>query len=222
MKPYYQDSAVTIYHGDCREILPLIELVDFVFTDPPYPKEFDSCWDSLATVNCAMKDGTHLLTFCGHYQLPRVITALSKTLTYRWLCIVENDGSQPILFGWNVKVCFKPVLWFTKGNAKNELLRDNFSIRRGSFAEAKELHGWGQAIATEPFNVLSRAGDTILDPFMGSGTTLRAAKDLGRKAIGIEIEEKYCEIAARRMEQEVLPFNSPAQNVTEVQETLMV
>jgi hypothetical protein len=160
LTPYYQDSAVTIYHGDCREILPQLPKVDLVLTDPPYPKEFLGCWDYLNLVNT--NTNAHLLTLFGHFQLPHVIDTLRKSWNYRWLCIVENNGCQPLMHGWNIKVCFKPIIWMVRGKPETtDYMRDNFCIRRGSFAEAKRLHGWGQAIFMEPFICLS---GLILDP----------------------------------------------------------
>ena len=213
MKPYYEDDSCVIYHGDCREFIGGAPFADLIFTDPPYPREYDAVWDILRDLAVdALPEGKSLVTQLGHYQLPRVLDALNvPPLTYRWACMTENSGNQPIMHGSGVKVCWKPILWFTHGKAeKRPIMRDNFAIRRGSFAAARKVHGWGQAIMLEPLTVLTDEGGTILDPFMGSGTTLRAAKDLGRKAIGIEIEERYCEIAAKRLAQEVLDLGAAA------------
>lgn len=209
MSPYYDDGAATIYHGDALEVSRTLEpgCAQMIFTDPPYPKEFDHVWDDLALIATRLlADGGSLLTLCGHYQVPRVIDALSRRLDYRWLCIVENGGSQPLMHGWNIKVCFKPILWFTKAAPSRmpNLIRDNFAIKRGTFAEAKRVHGWGQAVLYEPIQQLTEPGDVVLDPFCGSGTTLRTAKDLGRKAIGIEVDVAHCATAAERCGQEVL------------------
>lgn len=208
LEPYYADDWVTLYHGDALEVMADLPTgqVDLVFTDPPYPAEFDHVWGDLAVgARRLMRDEANLLTLCGHYQIPRVIEAMRGAgLVYRWMCITENN-MRPIMHGWNIKVCFKPILWFRKqsGNV-DQIIHDNFEAARGSFAKSQRDHHWGQAILYEPIFKLTSAGQIVLDPFAGSGTTLRAAKDLGRKAIGVEMDEKFCEVIAARCAQEVL------------------
>lgn len=214
MNPYYQDDAVVIYHADCREILPHLEPVDLVLTDPPY----------------GMNWNTDSSRFSGGE--PSSIYKRGRGRT-DWGGVVEDDKpfdpapflnfNKAILWGSNHYSSRLPVgttlVWIKR-----------FDGGFGSFLSDAEI-AWmkgGQGVycrrdtslcshtgeryhpTQKPVSLmlwcLEMAGEatTILDPFMGSGTTLRAAKDLGRKAIGIEIEEKYCEIAAKRMSQEVL------------------
>ena len=209
MKPYYSDKWVTIYHGDCREVLPQLDVkVGLVLTDPPYAKDFDYVWDILGDiVPSSMAEGSSMITLCGQYQLPRVINALSKYLEYHWICIIPNH-LQPIMFGWNIKVCQKPALWFTKGKiTPHILMTDNLAIvGKGLWDYGRASHKWGQSeeMALKPIIQLTQDGEIILDPFLGSGTTAYCAKKLNRCSIGIEIEEKYCEIAAKRCCQEVM------------------
>lgn len=213
MRPYFERDDVTIYHGDCREILPGLSAVDLVFTDPPYPNEYDYVWDYLGDLApSTMKDGAHLLTYLGHYQMPRVMNALSRHLRYHWLCIVRNNGAMARMFGRQVECAFKPVLWFTKGAPvwpnRNKCICDELTIEPGKW-EGARLHKWGQGVVQTPILYLTPSGGTVLDPFMGSGTTLLAAKMVGRRAIGIEIDERHCETAARRLSQQVMVFDAP-------------
>jgi len=198
MKPYYQDSAVTIYHGDCREIVPTLGRFDLLLTDPPYGladklqggtwgKKFEGIykdWDAFAP------DLTQIILTCdrsivwggNYFNLPP---------SRRWLV-------------WN-----KPQRGLTMADAEIAWCSFDGNIR--VFDISRNPDGKREHPTQKPVKLIawciSQAGDsaqTILDPFAGSGTTGRAAKDLGRKATLIEREEKYCEIAARRMAQEVL------------------
>lgn len=219
LEPYYKDSAVTIYHGDCREILPDLPKVDLVLTDPPYLLSEmgggGAFGDRSHIVNTkGFTDGgidyaflapyNNWFVFCSLKQLPELLK-------------LAGDHDRMNLLIWAkpnpVPTCCNKYL------PDVEFIVHAFSKGRlfGDFVDKScfHIHPCGNKDTAHPnekplpvIGRLVRLGtednNTILDPFMGSGTTLRAAKDLGRKAIGIEIEEKYCEIAARRMSQEVL------------------
>ena len=218
MKPYYEHAGITIYHGDCREIMPTLRC-DAVVTDPPYGL-------GLGKDNNQARDGSHLakrgyLSYDDTYEafvgeiVPRITQALA--LAKRgvvWTGPHIHEQAKPIAIGgiwcpaatgrtpWGSKN-FLPVLFY--GNPPRAGQHRPTVIRSTALSD-----GWGHSVPKPlewmnwSVELASEIGDTILDPFMGSGTTLRAAKDLGRKCIGIEIEEKYCEIAAKRLQQEVL------------------
>ncbi len=217
MKPYYEDSAVTIYHGDCREILPTLPKVDLVLTDPPYGISLDVCNARFSGGSPASRakrgngvkfanqtpvhgddtdfDPSFLLTL----ECPKIIFGWNNFAHKlpRGACLIwlkRNDEA----FGTFLSDA--ELAWMSKGHGVYcwKDLTNNGIARERTHPTQKPVSLMQWCLSFFPY------AKTIIDPFMGSGTTLRAAKDLGRKSIGIETEEKYCEIAARRMEQEVL------------------
>lgn len=224
MTPYYEEDGITIYHGDCREVLPQFGVVDTVITDPPYgigeaaaknnsrSKSFGSKsfgaknsrqrvipstnygyseWDNQTCeegVNLAISMCRQAVIFGGnYYALP------PSSCWLVWDKLNSGDFADCELAWTNLKkaVRIKRHLW-------NGMLRHDNEPRLG--------HPTQKPLGVMEWAIGFTDGDTVCDPFMGIGTTLVAAKNLGRKAIGIEIEERYCEIAAKRLSQRVLEF----------------
>ena len=205
MKPYYQDEAVTIYHGDCREILPDLPIVDLVLTDPPYGINFNSGWTGSniqGDSDTSLRDWllTQILNIdalifgaAGEAKLPG---AKSVLIWHR-----PGSGMGDLGFPWKPDYELIHVFGtgFRSSYRGSSVIVCNWDTFRGD-----ALHPHQKPVELIGKLILNHPAQTILDPFMGSGTTLRAAKDLNRQAIGIEIEERYCEIAANRMSQMVM------------------
>lgn len=214
MQPYYQEAGITIYHGDCREVLPSLT-ADLVLTDPAYGinadrdrncqkngwRDFGSTgWDKERTppdlVAAAVAAGRHAIVWGGNYFtdcLPPSMGWLSWDKGQKDFSLADFE------LAWTNYWLASRRLTLPRGRVMNERVHPT--------QKPLALMVWCIEWADRSEK---RQIETILDPFMGSGTTLRAAKDLGRQAIGIEIEERYCEIAANRLRQEVLNFESVA------------
>lgn len=245
-EPYYSDEAVTIYHGDCREILSHIPAVDAVVTDPPYSIsqpgvshemrpgkgsrnfdffEGDGDWQTMTALAvegigqavALIPEAGSVYVFCGHRQFGRIVDCL-ETAGWATRLIVwakKCPAPAPPGSGWpsGAELC---VYGYRPGRTWNHRPGDGPKSNILTFDSYR--HGQPGKVAhptQKPLGLVNTLlaastapGAVVLDPFMGSGTTLRAAKDLGRRAIGIEIEERYCEIAVKRLAQEVLTWAS--------------
>jgi len=204
VKPYYEHAGITIYHGDCREVLPQLE-VDSVVADPPYGvgKDYGVCDDTLETFReavmlCSSRRAAVFVPVCRIWDLP---------VRPQWMGIWNKRYGASGLIAY-------PIYPHWEGIALYNLSGDfagNVGHRSDvfNFAPAK-AQGSGHP-TPKPLDLMKELvgwmpGSSVCDPFAGSGTTLVAAKAIRKTAIGIEIEERYCEIAAKRLSQEVLDF----------------
>jgi DNA modification methylase len=244
IEPIYTDDWVTLYHGDCLEVLPELGTVDHVITDPPYEAAAHTKGRRVLRGNAAARKVEAVISGARESQLPfdpidettraavspHIASAKRWALVFcqaegahkwdaaltdaghrrmRWCVWTKPDG-QPQLTGDRPGMGYETiVVTHAKGRS-----RWNGGGRLGVFRHVKSENG--SAVrhphpTTKPLSLMRELvtlftdqGETVLDPFAGSGTTGRACKDLGRKCILIEREAKYCEVIIRRMRQERL------------------
>lgn len=205
MTPYYQDDWVTIFHGDCREILPG-RGASVLITDPPYGvgmADFDDDFDA----GC---EGVNLCPAnrAAVFQSPRrVFDFVRQVPSWRFERLLWMHKSADIAAPWRGWCMNSEAICVLSRRRDDwpqpETYRsDLYTV--GPWERAGHPNGKPVSVIGDLIARLSLPHESVIDPFMGSGTTLVAAKAHGRRAFGIEIEERYCEIAARRCAQEVL------------------
>jgi len=239
MDPYYSDDAVTIYHGDCLDILPALSGVDLFFTSPPY-----NLGTSTGGIHAGSLAAVKLADGYASYgddmpqdeydEWQREVVALMWAALSDTGAIFYNhkprsmDGTMvlPTIYGeglplrqvviWNrdTGLNFSPTFFLPKCEWIMVWAKPDWALTSRSASQAGDVwtirpehsqrHPAPFPLALPTRAIVATTAALVCDPFMGSGTTLRAAMDLGRKAIGIDVDERYCEIAAERLGQQVL------------------
>jgi DNA modification methylase len=185
--PYYDDGQCVIYHGDCREIAPRLKGIGVVVTDPPYPdyhvQEYGSC-------DLRFLDAIHCRQFV--FWTTRVDFPLSWQARHVW---DKRKGGAGSAYEFIYERNGSSEQWVWPFVSIQNEVRAQFS--REVFTGHKSQKPW-RLIA----RIIRLTTDgVIVDPFMGSGSTLVAAKAMSRRAIGIEVQERWCDVAAQRLQQ---------------------
>jgi site-specific DNA-methyltransferase (adenine-specific) len=209
--PYYDEDGIVIYHGDCAEILPSVS-ADGILTDPPYGLGMQTRADGGGVCSAASGNLTYERSDWDRVPAPKaVIDALLAR------------QRPTVIWGGNYFNLPPSRCWLVWDKGQRDFSLADAELAWSNIDAAVRVFNYGrwQVVAEGKFHPtqkpeplmawclermkLPRNG-VVLDPFMGSGTTLVAAKRVGRRAIGIEREERYCEIAAKRLAQRALPL----------------
>lgn len=215
IEPYYSQDGITIYNADCRKVLPFLEAADLVIADPPYGMNFQSNHRVVKHKKIANDDRLPLdLIYLAIHQ--------AKAAAYVF-CRWDNLAAMPTP---------KSVIAWVKNNwSMGDLEHEHGRQWEACCFYPKHEHEFVSRIpdvvhadrtdnvfhpSEKPVDLIERLiaanrCETILDPFMGSGTTLVAAKLCGKKAVGIELDEAYCEAAVKRLSQQVFDFEGSPQ-----------
>jgi site-specific DNA-methyltransferase (adenine-specific) len=207
VRPYYEQDGITIYHGDCRELVPSLAF-DVVITDPPYGSavaydiypDTPANWQSIMAWLLALPQPmAFTLSHSRLFDLgrrPQWVGCWDKVNTGG----IVHIGASP---SW------EPICFYNLPRGDSGIARWNDVFRYAATGFANEVQIGRPHPCTKPVLLYQRLiavmpSGIVLDPMMGSGTTLRAAKNLGHRAIGIDVSERYCDLAARRLAQGVL------------------
>ena len=238
-EPYYSDEFVTLYHGDCLDILPGLSGIGLVLTSPPYNlggypaagKEFTALADGYDGHDDAMPHDEYVAW--QHEVVRACWSSLSDdgAIFYNHKPIIGGNFARLPTELVPPDVPIRQVIVWDRGSGfcRNTthfvpahewilmLARPDFRLTTRSVDDVWRIpfETGSEHPAPFPLSLASRAvnatsAGVVLDPFAGSGTTLRAAKDAGRKAIGIEKSERYCELIVKRLAQGVLDFGGVA------------
>lgn len=212
LTPYFQRDGITIYHGDCREVAPQLAQADIVHADPPYGIDYQSAWrpawarkDTIAGDDSfplwlfeLFTPAVALFVWCRWDTLPML--PLPKSLVV-WDKGAHSMGDLDHEFARQWEACaFYPGAEHAFAHRPKDIIRFN------KVPAAKLLHPNEKPVGAISPLLSCHKATSLLDPFMGSGSSLLAAKRCGMRAVGIELDERYCEIAADRLRQKTIAW----------------
>jgi ParB family chromosome partitioning protein len=197
-----QGEDYCLLHGDFRKVGDEVPSgsIDLILTDAPYESKYLDLFEPLSLfANRVLRPGASLVCMMGQSYLPQVMNDLSAHLAYNWTIATLLGQRRTLIQARSVFAAYKPLLWFVKGKYRGPAVPD--VIRSDGSDKNFHDHGQSKSEFAEMIKRLTEEGAMVLDPFVGGGNVAAAALMLGRKFIGIDINQKHIEITRRRVEE---------------------